>query len=81
MLIIPFRHLASFFDLTALEQQAAWELVFQVKNCLVQERGPDGFNVGINVGQCAGQTVMHTHIISFPAIRETCRILRVGCEE
>jgi diadenosine tetraphosphate (Ap4A) HIT family hydrolase len=69
VLIIPFRHVASFFDLTGQEQQAAWELVFQMKDRLVHERQPDGFNVGINVGACAGQTVMHVHIHLIPRYR------------
>jgi diadenosine tetraphosphate (Ap4A) HIT family hydrolase len=60
---------AGFFDLTTEEQQAPWELVFQMKECLVQERHPDGFNVGINVGECAGQTVMHVHIHLIPRYR------------
>src|SRR4051794_8204334 len=66
VLIIPFGHVAGFFDLTVQEQQAAWELVFKMKERLGQERRPDGFNVGINVGECAGQTVMHVHVHLVP---------------
>lgn len=66
ILIIPFRHVSAFFDLTPEEQQQAWELVFNAKEKITQERQPDGFNIGINVGEPAGQTVMHVHIHLIP---------------
>lgn len=65
-LIIPFRHVADFFELTTEEQEEAWDLVFQTRKLIMSERKPDGFNIGVNVGLSAGQTVMHVHIHLIP---------------
>ena len=66
LLIIPFRHVASFFELTEGERQAALELLWQANSKLAAALHPDGYNVGVNVGQAAGQTVMHAHIHLIP---------------
>lgn len=66
LLIIPFRHVADFFQLTDAERSAAFELVWQARSKLDLELRPDGYNVGVNVGQIAGQTVMHVHIHLIP---------------
>ena len=65
-LIIPKRHIASFFEVTKEEQSALLDLVSDIRGLLVKERNPDGFNIGINVGEAAGQTVMHLHIHLIP---------------
>ena len=65
-LIIPRQHVASLFDLTTEERQSLWELVAAVRTNLMEEFHPDGFNVGLNDGQAAGQTVMHAHIHVIP---------------
>lgn len=65
-LIIPRRHVASYFDLTSDEQQALWQLVNTTKTLLENRYHPDGFNIGINVGATAGQSVMHVHIHLIP---------------
>lgn len=65
-LIIPKRHIASFFEATREEQAALLDLLAEMQAILVKERNPDGFNVGINVGEAAGQTVMHLHIHLIP---------------
>jgi diadenosine tetraphosphate (Ap4A) HIT family hydrolase len=66
VLIVPFRHVVSFFDLTEVERDAAFDLVQGVKAKLNPALHPDGYNLGVNVGQAAGQTVMHTHIHLIP---------------
>src|SRR2546422_7999676 len=66
MLIIPFRHVANFLTLTADERIAALELVCQASQKLNSEFHPDGYNMGVNVGQAAGQTVMHAHLHLIP---------------
>jgi diadenosine tetraphosphate (Ap4A) HIT family hydrolase len=66
LLIIPFRHVADFFDLTEQERSAVVELLWQAKAKLDSDVGPDGYNVGVNIGQPAGQTVMHVHIHIIP---------------
>ena len=65
-LIIPRRHVAGYFDLTPDEQQALWQLVNTTKTLLENRYHPDGFNIGINVGATAGQSVMHVHIHLIP---------------
>ena len=65
-LIIPKRHISSFFEATREEQVALLDLLTGMQKILVKERHPDGFNIGINVGEAAGQTVMHLHIHLIP---------------
>jgi diadenosine tetraphosphate (Ap4A) HIT family hydrolase len=66
ILIIPFRHVANFLTLTADERTAAFELVWQATQKLDSEIHPDGYNMGVNVGRAAGQTVMHAHLHLIP---------------
>lgn len=66
ILIIPKRHIASLFEATFEEQTALLELLGQARQQLQEELKPDGFNIGINDGATAGQTVMHLHIHLIP---------------
>ncbi len=65
-LVVPKRHVASLFDLPEEEQAAVWKLVALVRAKLMAEQQPDGFNVGVNDGPAAGQTVMHAHVHVIP---------------
>ena len=65
-LVIPHRHVPTWFDATPDEQQAIMALVEQVKADLDAELHPAGYNIGINVGTAAGQTVMHLHVHVIP---------------
>ena len=65
-LIVPKRHIASFFEATREEQTAMLDLLAEMRQRLLAERNPDGFNIGINDGTAAGQTVMHLHIHLIP---------------
>ena len=65
-LIIPRRHVASFFETTDEERLAMLKLLDEVKAALDKELKPDGYNIGINGGAAAGQTVMHLHIHLIP---------------
>ena len=65
-LIITKRHCADYFDLTLEEQVLCWKLVNELKLILTKTHHPDGFNVGININEEAGQTVFHTHIHLIP---------------
>jgi diadenosine tetraphosphate (Ap4A) HIT family hydrolase len=65
-LIIPKHHIGSFFELTEEEQRAMLDLLSQIRQLLLTEHSPDGFNIGINDGAAAGQTVMHLHIHLIP---------------
>jgi diadenosine tetraphosphate (Ap4A) HIT family hydrolase len=66
LLIVPFRHVANFFELTEHERKAALELVWQIGAKLESDLHPDGYNMGVNVGPAAGQTVMHAHLHLIP---------------
>src|SRR5437762_2373713 len=66
LLIVPFLHEPSFLSLDTENRTAMFELVPLVLLKLEIDLEPDGYNVGINMGQAAGQTVMHTHIHVIP---------------
>src|SRR5262245_24734637 len=65
-LIIPCRHVRSFFETTAEERQEMMALIDEAKAILDREHKPDGYNIGVNDGEAAGQTVMHLHIHLIP---------------
>jgi ATP adenylyltransferase len=66
-LIIPKRHVSSFFELTDEEQSSFLEMLHLQKQKLASmDETITGFNVGINDGEDAGQTVMHCHIHLIP---------------
>jgi diadenosine tetraphosphate (Ap4A) HIT family hydrolase len=65
-LIVPKRHMVSFFEATSEEQAALFDLVAQMRQLILAKRSPDAFNIGINDGCAAGQTVMHLHIHLIP---------------
>lgn len=65
-LVIPKRHIGSFFDLTADERHDLLALLERAKTVLEAEFRPDGYNIGINDGPAAGQTVPHLHIHLIP---------------
>lgn len=63
LLVIPKRHVADWFDLEAAEVMACQELLVEARTMIVNQ-DPDigGFNIAINSGRAAGQTVMHAHM-------------------
>jgi len=68
-LVIPRRHVLSLFELSPDEQVDAWRLVAQVRAELAKQFSPDAFNIGLNDGAAAGQTVPHAHIHVIPRYR------------
>ncbi|MDN5339956.1 MAG: hypothetical protein PWQ30_1065, partial [Euryarchaeota archaeon] len=54
------------FDATDAEQIALLALLREAKALLDGELHPDGYNIGVNVGPAAGQTVMHLHVHLIP---------------
>jgi diadenosine tetraphosphate (Ap4A) HIT family hydrolase len=65
-LIVPRRHIASLVDLQPDEARSLWALLKDVRALLDSEHRPDGYNVGVNDGAAAGQTVMHLHVHLVP---------------
>ena len=69
-LVIPHRHVDDFFALTTEEVLACSELLHELR-AHVKATDPtvEGFNIGLNVGQVAGQTVFHCHFHLIPRRR------------
>ena len=65
-LIIPRRHISSMTEATPEELQAILQALAAARATLDHERQPDGYNIGINDGAAAGQTVMHLHVHLIP---------------
>ncbi|MDX9691397.1 MAG: HIT family protein [Acholeplasmataceae bacterium] len=65
-LIITKRHVSNYFDLTIAEKQSIDEALMHMKSKLDKEFHPDGYNIGINNGDAAGQTIMHLHVHLIP---------------
>ena len=65
-LIIPKRHIASYFELTDEERDEMNKVMLHVKQILDERFHPDGYNIGINVNQAAGQSVFHCHMHLIP---------------
>jgi len=65
-LILPRRHAVTVWDLPQAEYLACYALVLELKPVLEARFKPDGFNVGVNCGEAAGQSVWHAHIHVIP---------------
>ena len=65
-LLITRRHVATWFEVNAEEQAALTHALSVARDLVVERYEPDGFNVGINVGQSAGQTIFHLHVHLIP---------------
>jgi diadenosine tetraphosphate (Ap4A) HIT family hydrolase len=66
VLVIPKRHIASFFDMTTPEQSAVLNLLTESQRRLQSDHSPDGYNIGVNVGKAGGQSRMHVHVHLIP---------------
>jgi len=65
-LVIPRQHVACLYVLPADTQAALWALVGEARQRLQEDLHPDGFNIGLNNGEAAGQTIFHAHIHVIP---------------
>ena len=65
-LIVPRRHVASFSEVDAEERTALFDLLEEAREGLNGTHRPSGYNIGINDGVAAGQTVLHLHIHLIP---------------
>ncbi|CAN4276825.1 Hit Diadenosine tetraphosphate (Ap4A) hydrolase and other HIT family hydrolases [Methylophilaceae bacterium] len=66
-LIAPKRHAKDYFELTQVEVVACNNLINQLRLELMEEDSSiEGFNIGMNVGEVAGQTIFHCHIHLIP---------------
>ncbi|KAA9022940.1 HIT family protein [Niallia endozanthoxylica] len=69
LLIIPKRHVEQYFDLTLDERNAIDQLLFEGKKLLDEQLAPDGYNIGVNCGEAAGQTIFHMHVHLIPRFK------------
>ncbi|MBF0456144.1 MAG: HIT family protein [Magnetococcales bacterium] len=66
-LVIPHRHVGDYFDLTNEERQGIETLLHQRRNTLLEnDPSIDGFNIGVNCGKAAGQSIFHVHVHLIP---------------
>ncbi|MFM1987180.1 MAG: hypothetical protein RJA99_137 [Pseudomonadota bacterium] len=65
-LIIPRRHVASIADTSSDELGSLWSLLAEARRGLDASLKPSGYNIGVNDGVAAGQTVMHLHVHLIP---------------
>jgi diadenosine tetraphosphate (Ap4A) HIT family hydrolase len=69
LLVLTLRHVATWFEATDEERAALLALIDEGKRLLDERHAPDGYNIGINVGEAAGQTVVHLHVHLIPRYR------------
>ena len=65
-LIIPKRHVANYFELSRVEVQAMQSMLGRVRQIIDEQYHPDGYNIGVNVNEAAGQSVFHVHMHLIP---------------
>jgi diadenosine tetraphosphate (Ap4A) HIT family hydrolase len=65
-LVIPYRHFANYFEINDDELVDLWGLVVRAQKIVHEKYQPDGYNIGINVGTWAGQSISHLHIHVIP---------------
>ncbi len=68
-LIIPKRHVESIFETTPAEREAILSLLDQAREHVCQSHAPSGYNIGINEGSAAGQTVLHLNVHLIPRFK------------
>lgn len=66
MFFVTKRHVPTFFETTQEERCAIFELIDKAKKMLDEKYHPDGYNIGMNCGEYAGQSVMHVHVHLIP---------------
>lgn len=77
-LIIPKHHIGSFFEISQQQRQDLFELVDLAKVDLDKHYNPASYNIGINDGEAAGQTIPHLHIHLIPRYHEEDKDPRGG---
>ena len=77
VLIIPRRHVASYFDMSTEEKAEIQSLLDRAQSKIAADHSPDGYNIGVNIGRAAGQNRMHVHVHSIPRYSDS----RSDCPE
>jgi len=66
VIVVPKRHVADFFEMSAAEQGSVLALIKRAHRFIAEKYRPDGYNIGVNVGKAAGQSRMHVHVHLIP---------------
>jgi diadenosine tetraphosphate (Ap4A) HIT family hydrolase len=66
MLIVPYRHVADFFEMSWDEKTSVLTLLDRARTAVQEQYAPAGYNIGVNVGSAAGQSRMHVHVHLIP---------------
>jgi diadenosine tetraphosphate (Ap4A) HIT family hydrolase len=66
VLVVPRRHVASYFDMTVEEKAEIQSLLDSAQTKIAADYSPDGYNIGVNIGCPAGQNRMHVHVHLIP---------------
>jgi diadenosine tetraphosphate (Ap4A) HIT family hydrolase len=66
---VPKRHVATWFDATEKERSELLATIDVARDEIFSRHQPDGFNIGINIGEAAGQTIHHLHLHVIPRYR------------
>jgi len=64
--IVPKKHIVSFFELTKDDILQLYDLIIKTKKIISEKYNSDGYNIGLNEGNAAGQTINHLHIHIIP---------------
>lgn len=64
--VITKRHIKDWWETTPEEKLAIFELLDKAKEIIESKYNPDGYNIGMNLGESAGQTIMHLHVHLIP---------------
>jgi len=76
--VVTKRHVATFFETTMEEKIAIAQLLDKAKEMLDKKHKPDGYNIGVNCGEFAGQEIMHVHIHLIPRYKGDVQNYRGG---
>jgi diadenosine tetraphosphate (Ap4A) HIT family hydrolase len=75
-LIITRRHVGDYFQLSKDERDGTLALLEKSKKTIDMEFNPDGYNIGMNIGEAAGQKIFHVHIHLIPRIKGASGVSR-----
>ena len=64
--VMPKRHIKDWWEATKEERLAIFDLIDQAKAIIDKKHKPDSYNIGMNLGEQAGQYVMHLHVHLIP---------------
>lgn len=78
LLIVPKRHIQTYFEASIEEVMAVHDQLHKGKQLLDELYSPDGYNIGINVGEYGGQTIMHLHVHLIPRYKGDMKDPRGG---